>query len=118
MAASALGFFALYIFIHLYILSSTQKLILYFLYARQLPGVGDADMNKKKLYLPSWEKIYIKNFTSENSPSVTTEVKQWKLQVSLSYDSPKIRQHILAILIYLTVLFSFLYVCDKSLHLC
>lgn len=118
MAAIALGFFALYIFIHLYILSSTQKLILYFLYARQRPGVGDADMNKKKLYLPSWEKIYIKNFTSEKSPSVATGVKQRKSQVSLSYDSPKIRPHTLAVFIYLTVLFSFLYVCDKSLHLC
>lgn len=78
MAVIALGFFSLYIFMHPYILSSTQKLVLYFLYARQLPGVGDVDMNKKKLYLPSWEKIYIKNFTLENTPSVTTGVKQWK----------------------------------------
>ena len=78
MAVIALGFFTVYIFIHPYILSSTQKLILYFLYDRQLPGVGDADMNKKKLYLPSWEKIYIKNFKLENAPSVTSGVKQRK----------------------------------------
>lgn len=78
MALIALGFFTVYIIIHPYILSSTQKLILYFLYDRQLPGVGDADMNKKKLYLPSWEKIYIKNFKLENAPSVTSGVKQRK----------------------------------------
>ena len=114
MAVVALGFFTVYIFIHPYILSSTQKLISYFLYDRQLPGVGDADMNKKKLYLPSWEKTYIKNFKLENAPSVTSGVKQRKSQVSLSYDSPKIRQHILAVFIYLCCFPSHMYVISHS----
>lgn len=38
---------------------------------------------------------------------MTTGVKQGRSQVSLSYDAPKILQHILAIFIYLTVLLSF-----------
>ena len=38
---------------------------------------------------------------------MTTGVKQGRSQVSLSYDSPKILQHILAIFIYLSVLLSF-----------
>lgn len=113
MAAIALGFFTLYIFIHLYILSSTQKLILYFLYARQRPGVGDADMNKKNCTCPHGKRYTLK-ILHQKSHLVWPRSKQRKSQVSLSYDSPKIRPHTLAVFIYLTVLFSFLYVCDKS----